>query len=84
MNAAGDDVTYNAVASGGNGSYSYSWTGATCSGSSCTIDPSNDTFCAGPIDIAVRASDTSGLCGYDDSETESYQKVTTVTITDND
>ncbi len=78
---SGDAAIYDAVVSGGNGSYSYGWTGWSCSGGSCTIDPSNDTFCANE-QVYVTVSDTS-LCPSAQSETETYTKTTTVTASNN-
>jgi hypothetical protein len=82
MNTDGDDVTYQAIVSGGNGIYNLAWVGQACSGFSCTIDPSDSTFCASQT-VSVDASDTSALCPGVKSETETYTKVTTVTATDN-
>ncbi|HTJ80318.1 MAG TPA: hypothetical protein VL400_01310 [Polyangiaceae bacterium] len=73
-----DSVTYDASPSGGNGSYTYTWIGPSCSGSSCTIDPSDGTFCTSQT-VAVKLSDSSGLCSDVTSETETYGKTTTVT-----
>ncbi len=78
-----DAVTYAPVASGGNGSYTFTWDGYTCTGTSCTIDPPDSTFCDGPINLKVGLADSSGLCAGVTSETETYTKTTTVTATDN-
>jgi hypothetical protein len=82
MNTDGDDVTYQATVSGGTGTYTLAWNGAACSGSACTIDPSDSTFCHSQS-VFVTASDDSALCPAATSETETYSKVTTVTGTDN-
>ena len=82
MNNDGDDVTYQAIVSGGSGVYSLAWNGAACSGFACTIDPSDSTFCYSQ-NLSVTASDTSALCPAANSETETYSKITTVTATDN-
>jgi hypothetical protein len=80
-----DAATYNAVPSGGKPPYSYAWTGATCSGSSCTIDPADSTFCASASVYVTLTDSSSGdsLCASKQSETENYTKVTTVTASDN-
>lgn len=77
-----DAATWNAVASGGASPYSYSWTGATCSGASCTVDPSDSSFCA-TASIQVTLSDSSGVCPSVNSEIETYSKLTTVTASNN-
>lgn len=77
-----DAVTYDAAPSGGNGDYSLSWIGQTCSGSSCTIDPSDSNFCASET-VQVQVTDSSGLCSAATSEQETYEKVTTITASDN-
>lgn len=78
-----DAVTYVPVASGGNGNYAYTWNGYTCTGSSCTMDPSDSNLCLGPISLSVSLSDSSGICPRVTSETETYTKVTTISATDN-
>jgi hypothetical protein len=80
-----DAATYQvANASGGSGSYDFSWNGQSCSGMSCTIDPSNDMFCA-EASVSVTMSDhneTTG-CIDDTSETETYSKVTLISVSQN-
>lgn len=76
-----DGVTYDVVVSGGDGQYSYTWNGQSCSGTSCTLD-SDGAFCAEQT-VSVTVSDNSGMCVPATSETETYTKVTTVTATDN-
>lgn len=75
---------WSANVEGGNGNYTYSWNGIPCTGSSCTIDPAGDELCVGPLSFYLNVSDDSGLCSSADSETESYEKVTTVTASDNE
>ncbi|MCZ7682919.1 MAG: hypothetical protein M5U28_30600 [Sandaracinaceae bacterium] len=77
-----DAATYTAVASGGSGTLSYTWSGVTCTGTSCTINPADGDFCVGPTQFRVTVDDTS-ICPAVQSELETYQKVTTVTATDN-
>jgi hypothetical protein len=77
-----DSVTYTAVGSGGDGAYSFTWNGAECSGTACTIDPADATFCHDQS-VSVTLSDGSGLCAATTSETETYKKVTVVTASDN-
>ncbi len=77
-----DAVTYAPSPAGGNGSYSYVWNGQACSGTSCTIDPTDGDFCdTGTVSVTIR--DSSGLCASATSETESFSKVTLVTASNN-
>jgi hypothetical protein len=78
-----DEVTYVPVSSGGNGDYSYTWNGYSCSGASCTMDPLDSSLCVGPLSFNVTLRDSSGLCSPAASESETYGKSTTVTATDN-
>jgi hypothetical protein len=77
-----DALGWNAIASGGNGVYDYAWTGATCSGASCAIDPSDNEFCPGGA-ISVVVSDSSGLCAPAVSETETWSKTVVIRASDN-
>ncbi len=77
-----DAVTYTAQPSGGNGNYSYTWNGVSCTGASCAVDPADSDFCQVEA-LSVTLSDDSGLCPDATSETENYSKVTTVTASDN-
>lgn len=78
-----DAVTWSANVSGGKGPYTYTWTPATCSGTSCTVDPSDSSFCVSQ-DVQVTVSDSSGgTCANKTSEKETYTKVTTITASDN-
>lgn len=77
-----DAVTYASSVTGGNGSYVYTWNGASCAGSSCSIDPPDSTFCYSKS-LNVSVADTSGLCPPATSESETYSKLTTVTATNN-
>jgi len=80
-----DAVMYQvANATGGTGAYNYTWNGQSCSGTSCTIDPSNDDFCA-EASVSVTLSDQNGAVGCvdDTSETETYSKVTTISASQN-
>jgi hypothetical protein len=79
---ASDAVSYGALPGGGDGSYTYSWTGATCTGAICSIDPADGTFCHDQS-LSVTVGDGSGLCAAATSETETYSKTTTVTASDN-
>lgn len=80
-NLASDAVTWTAATGGGDGNLAITWHGALCVGGSCTIDPSDSTFCAAQ-NLWATLSDTSGLCAPVDSETESYGKVTVVSASD--
>lgn len=75
-------VTYQTVVTGGTGATSVSWSGATCSGPSCTVDPQDGQFCAA-VNLQATVTDDAGLCPPATSEVETYTKVTTVTATDN-
>jgi len=80
-----DAVTYTADVTGGSGNVEFTWygAGAGCTGSTCTIDPPDDVFCVGPVEIWVVATDALELCGSDQSEVETYEKITTVNISNN-
>lgn len=82
IEAAGDDVTYTAAVTGGDGSYVYSWHGCTPLNGSCVVDPADTDFCA-EASVYVTVDDGSSLCAAQNSETESYAKVTIVTSTNN-
>ena len=71
-----------AVVSGGDGNYGYTWNGISCSGATCTIDPAETNYCHDES-ISVSVGDGSGLCGSATSETETYSKVTIITASDN-
>ena len=77
-----DAVTYDASPGGGNGDYTLSWIGQTCSGSSCTIDPVDSAFCATET-VQAQVTDSSGLCSAAASEQETYQKITSISASDN-
>ncbi len=77
-----DAVTYSPTVSGGDGNYSYTWNGAACAGSQCTINPSDSEFCVAQ-QFSLTVDDGSPLCPAATSETETYTKVTTVTATNN-
>jgi len=76
-----DAVTYVAQASGGDGSFAYTWSGAACAGTTCTINPADSTFCHDQS-VSVTVDDGSALCPPTASETETYTKTTTVTASD--
>lgn len=77
-----DALQYDAVATGGDGAYTYDWNVDACDGfASCTIDPDDATFCHTQA-LYVTVGDASGLCDDATSETETYTKVTSVTGTD--
>jgi hypothetical protein len=80
---ATDAVAYAALPSGGDGDYAIAWRGASCSGTTCTIDPASDAYCVGPLSLTATVTDGSGLCAAATSETETYTKTTTVTATNN-
>lgn len=79
-----DTITYTAVATGGDGGpYTYNWSGCTSSsGDTCTVNPADSTFCH-EQNVYVVADDASTICASDQSETETYSKVTVITSTDN-
>jgi hypothetical protein len=78
-----DAVTFEAIASGGNGSYKYTWSDASCPDTSatCTINPPDDAFCSSQT-IDVTVSDTSGKCPSIPSQKKTYKKNTTLEIID--
>ncbi|MBI4508568.1 MAG: hypothetical protein HY698_02955 [Deltaproteobacteria bacterium] len=77
-----DQVTYEATATGGSGNYVYTWNGeTTCGGTTCTVDPPADAFCAEKW-LSVTVTDPTGFCQGVTSETESYSKITLVTASD--
>lgn len=78
-----DAVTWNAALDGGVPPYTVTWYGASCSGSSCTVDPADATYCASASLYAVVSDSSSSLCPAATSETETYSKVTTVTASNN-
>lgn len=77
-----DAVTYAVSISGGDGDYVYSWSDPGCTGSTCTVDPSDASMCY-EQSLTVSVADGSELCAPVTSETETYRKVTTVTASDN-
>ncbi len=80
---ATDAAVYLANPSGGSGNYTFTWVPAGCSGATCTVDPDDSAFCVPRTEIYVTVADDSGLCAPAQSESEFYEKVTTVTWTDN-
>lgn len=77
-----DAVTYGAQVTGGTGQNSISWSGAACSGASCTVDPADGQFC-GSGTLQATVSDSLGICPPATSEVETWSKVTIVTASDN-
>lgn len=77
-----DAVTYAANVTGGTGQNSIAWSGASCSGASCTVDPLDSNFCSSGT-LQATVSDTSGVCPPANSEVETFSKVTIVTASDN-
>ena len=77
-----DGVTYDAVPTGGSGSYAFAWDGpAGCAGASCSFDPPDDAFCVTQT-FQVTLSDDEGLCPAATSEVETYRKVTQIDVSD--
>ena len=79
-----DSITYVAHPGGGDGAYTYAWSGCVPSadGTSCVVDPNDSTFCADQ-DVQVVVDDGSTICAQQASETETYSKRTVVSSTDN-
>lgn len=75
-----DAVAFQAVATGGDGNYVYDWVGVPCVGPACVVDPSDSSFCMGPVAFHVRVNDGSGLCAAKDSTPKTYHKITTITV----
>lgn len=75
-----DAVQYKAVASGGAGGHSYTWSAPSgcAAGETCTIDPADGAFC---VDTSFTATVTDSVCGTATSEPATYKKVTSVTAT---
>jgi hypothetical protein len=72
----GSTVTGGSAGFGGN-TFSYSWRNQPgCSGTSCTINPSDSLFCDSETTVLTV---TDPVCGVANSETGRYSKVTTVT-----
>jgi hypothetical protein len=74
-----DAASYAASVSGGDGNYVFSWNGAACAGSSCTIDPADGDFCVSK-QISLTVDDGSPLCPPATSNSQTYTKVTTITL----
>ena len=79
---ATDALDYTATVSGGDGAYTYTWSGCSSSSAICTVDPSDSDFCA-DASVFVTVDDGAAICPADDSETEVYTKVTIIESTDN-
>jgi hypothetical protein len=77
-----DAIAYTATVSGGDGQYSYAWNPASCSGTTCVVNPSDSAFCYSQ-NLNVTVDDGNALCAARASETETYAKVTVVNATDN-
>jgi hypothetical protein len=76
-----DAVTYTANPGGGTGTFTYAWTGTTCTegsqtGATCTINPADNDFC--PV-VKIKVTVSSGTCAATPSEEETYTKQTSVT-----
>lgn len=79
---ASDAITFAADISGGTGAFDLFWTDAACDGAdACTVDPNDAQFCEGGS-MALTVADA-GVCPDATSETETWAKVTTVTVSDN-
>ncbi len=76
---ASDAATWTSSASGGNGSYIYTWNGANCSGSSCTIAPPLGSLCYDQS-FTLTLSDSSGLCSATSSNLGQYSKTTLINV----
>jgi hypothetical protein len=79
---ATDAVTYDAIISGGDGAYQVTWTGQSCSGLTCEINPDESDFCANAT-LSATVDDGSPLCPFAGSEVETYSKITQITVSDN-
>lgn len=75
-----DAVTYTADVTGGQGPFTFSWSGVSCTGGSCTINPADNNFCAENT-FSVTVTDARDCA--DTSEQETYTKITVVTASDN-
>ncbi|MCC6751893.1 MAG: hypothetical protein IT371_29840 [Deltaproteobacteria bacterium] len=82
-NLTSDAATYQANPSGGNGSYTITWSLAGCApGATCTVDPPDNLFCT-TVGLSATLSDSSGLCPPAASENELYTKSTTISVSNN-
>jgi hypothetical protein len=77
-----DAVGFTAFASGGDGAYTYTWSGASCAGAACVIDPSDSDFCPSG-EVWVTVDDGTPLCDAEDSEHETWSKTTTIFVSNN-
>jgi hypothetical protein len=78
-----DAMTFTASATGGDGSFTYTWTGCTVDTSDstkCTVDPTDSTFCVSSQEVKVVIDDGSTQCASK-QKTGTYNKTTTVTAT---
>jgi hypothetical protein len=79
-----DAVNFTATVSGGSGSNTITWTGnpaLSCSpGANCLVDPSDSTFCFAQS-LHATVTDGNALCGSKDSNSLTYSKVTSVSVT---
>lgn len=81
---ASDAITYTATVTEGTGTNDISWSGlpagTTCTGATCTIQ--NQPLCA---EVKLKATlAASGACPSDESEEETYTKVTSISSTNAD
>jgi hypothetical protein len=77
-----DEATFAIAVSGGSGAYSYTWSGCSSTTNSCTVDPGATNYCADQS-VSVLVTDALALCGSKQSQTQSYSKITTITLTSN-
>jgi hypothetical protein len=80
IDTAGDDITFNAAVSGGDGNYTYNWTGCSSMTAMCTVDPNDSDFCADET-VYLTVDDGTTECAAQDSDMWEYEKQTTVTAT---
>lgn len=72
-----DSATYMASPSGGSGSYDLTWSDLLCSGTSCTINPVDSSFCYSQ-NLTATVKDKNGVCPDVTSAPATYTKTTTV------
>jgi len=77
--SCGDAITYTAHATGGTGTYTYSWgaaSGCSANSATCIVDPADSVACA---DNTFNVTVNDGTCPGASSKNATYKKVTTVT-----
>jgi hypothetical protein len=72
-----DEITFQALAAGGSGNFTYAWSVPGCSSSQCTFKPDALLCATGTVEVTV----SDGICPDKPKAIGSYEKKTTVTVT---